>query len=57
MKYCLISKNGMHMIGTDIVPLHQDQAWVAQAVFMILSRSSARFLAQVGAEQESLEIS
>jgi hypothetical protein len=42
MKYCLISKNGMPMIGTDIVPLHQDQAWVAQAVFMIHSRSSAR---------------
>jgi hypothetical protein len=30
------------MIGTDIAPLPPDQVWVAQAAFMILSRSSAR---------------
>jgi hypothetical protein len=42
MKCCLISKNGTPMIGTDIEPLPPDQAWVAQAAFMILSRSSAR---------------
>jgi hypothetical protein len=41
----------------DIVLLHPVQAWVVQAAFMILSRSSARSLIREGVEQEFLETS